>query len=323
MNGTTPPFSLGEKLAAVVTELILSNADEQPTPSSCAESGKTSRKTSGKTSYLPKFRAPDRRPTQLDDLDDSIYHQIYPTQEKARLCADAKHFYVVSSGASLVDPGIIMASAGTGNDYLIADYHEEADDKTLDILRKVGAASMAFLKICVYAGLMSDWQFDNLLAMTVQFRVLGYWRVHSMPRRPSEAYGSRMTGLIIHGHIDLGLMVGVVGASLATGETINEAEFMQLMETCTLINDMLDFRGDKVQKQRENVVRHGLRGSACKYLDGSIAKCVKGAAELIGRRKINAGHYEPLQLGSHGMPSQGVRAGPWVPSQRAEGSVPL
>lgn len=52
-----------------------------------------------------------------------------------------------------------------------------------------------------------------------------------------------MTGLTVHRHIYLGLMVGVAGASLATGETTKEAEFMQLMETCVLINDLLDFRG--------------------------------------------------------------------------------
>jgi hypothetical protein len=65
-----------------------------------------------------------------------MYHQFYPTQEKARCCVDAKHFYVVSSGASLVDPGIIVAIAGSGNDILIGDYHEAADDKTLDNFEK-------------------------------------------------------------------------------------------------------------------------------------------------------------------------------------------
>jgi hypothetical protein len=35
-----------------------------------------------------------------------------------------------------------------------------------------------------------------------------------------------MTGPTAHRYIDLGLMVGVAGASIATGETINEAEFM-------------------------------------------------------------------------------------------------
>jgi hypothetical protein len=48
---------------------------------------------------------------------------------------------------------------------------------------------MAFLKTCVYARFMSDWQFDNLAACTAQFRVLGFWRDHSMPSdlaRPME-----------------------------------------------------------------------------------------------------------------------------------------
>lgn len=205
----------GKKLAYLITELVLSNADKQPPICSCIGPEK---------SHVLKVRAPDRRPAQFDDLDDSIYHQINPTQEQVQLCADAKY---VSSGASIVDPGIIMAIAGTGNDFLIADYHEAANNKTLDILRKVGAASMAFLEICVYAEFMSDWQFDNLVTCTVQFRILGYWRDHSMSRWPSEVYGSRMTGLTVHRYIDLGLMVGVAGASLATGETINEAKFMQ------------------------------------------------------------------------------------------------
>jgi hypothetical protein len=188
-----------------MSELILSNADEQPPPYSCAGQDKNS--------HLPKVRAPDRRPAQVGDLDDSIYHQLYPTQEQIRLCADAKHFYVVSTGASLVDPGIIMAIPDAGNDMLI--YDEAADDKTLDVLQKVGAASMAFLKTCVYAGSMSDWHFDNLVAATVQFRILGCLRDYSMPRRPSEAYSSRIPSLAVHRHIDLGLTVGVVGASLA------------------------------------------------------------------------------------------------------------
>lgn len=109
-----------------------------------------------------------------------------------------------------------------------------------------------------------------------------------MSRQPSGVYGSRMTGLGVHRHIDLALPVGIVGASLATGEKINEDKFMQLMETCTLINDLLDFRGDTMRKQRENVVLRDIGGSACKYLDGLIAKCVRGAIELIHRRKIKA-----------------------------------
>lgn len=147
---------------------------------------------------------------------------------------------------------------------------------------------MAFLKTCVYAGFLSNWHFDNLVAATIQFRILSCWGDHSMSRRPSGVYGSRMTGLGVHRHVDLGLPVGIVGASLATGETIDGDEFMQLMETCTLINDLLDFRGDKMRKQRENVVLRGIRGSACKYLDSLISKCIKGAAELIRHRKINA-----------------------------------
>ncbi|KAJ5157453.1 uncharacterized protein N7482_008553 [Penicillium canariense] len=274
------PFFSADKLSHAMTELALCNADEQPLPNIC---GGHERENN-----VPAARAPDRRPAQDSDLDDSIHHRLYPTKERVRLCADAKYFYVVSSGASLVDPGILLAIADAGNDILIGDYCEAATDETIETLQKVGAASMAFLKTCVYAGLLSDWQFDNLVAATIHFRILGYWRDHSIPKLPGGFYGSRMTGLVVHRHIDLGLTVGVVGASLASGETITGDEFMQLMETCALFNDLIDFRGDAMRKQRENVVLRGIRGSACEYLDDIVAKCVQGAAELVRRRKINA-----------------------------------
>lgn len=269
------------KLRAAISELILSNGDEQCIPSSCATRQYNHLR-------LPEVRAPDRRPAGVSDLDDTVHHRLYPTKEGIRLCADAKHFFVVSSGASLVDPGILCAIADSGNDILIGDYCEAADNETMRTLQQVGAAAMAFLKICTLAGIISSWHFDILVAATVQFRILGYYRDHSTPRRPGGAYGSRMTGLTMHRHIDLGLAVGVVASSLATGERITEHEFMQLMETCTLINDLVDFRGDTMRKQRENVVLRGIRGSICQYLDGLISQCIRGTCTLIQNRKINA-----------------------------------
>lgn len=273
-------FFNAKKLQEAIKELALYNTDEKSCPDFCAGVGSAAR--------LPECRAPDRRPSRNCDLDDAVHHRLYPTKEQIRLCADAKHFFVIPSGASLVDPGLLGAIADSGNDILIGDYCEAATNETLSILQKVGAAAMAFLKTAVLAGMLSEWHFDNLVAATIQFRVLGYYRDHAAPRRPSHVYGSRMTGLTVHRHIDLGLPVGVVAASLATGEQITEFEFMEIMETCTLINDLLDFRSDALRKQRENVVLRGTTSSICSYLDGTIARCISGACGLIQKRKINA-----------------------------------
>lgn len=47
---------------------------------------------------------------------------------------------------------------------------------------------------------------------------------------------------------------------------MNEAEFMELMETCALINDLIDFRRDIMRRQYENVVLRGIRGNDCRDL---------------------------------------------------------
>lgn len=273
-------FFDAEKLQQAIKELALYNADEKPRPDFCAGPASAAR--------LPECRAPDRRPSRDYDLDDAVYHGLYPTKEQIRLCADAKYFFVGSSAASLVDPGLLCAIADSGNDILIGDYCEAAENETLAILQTIGAAAMAFLKTAVLAGMLSEWHFDNMVAATIQFRILGYHRDHSTSRRPGHVYGSRMTGLTVHRHIDLGLPVGIVAASLATGEKITEAEFMDIMETCALINDLLDFRSDTLRKQRENVVLRGARSSMCSYLDEMIAQCISGACRLIQIRKLNA-----------------------------------
>lgn len=267
-------------LSSAMTELALCHADIQPTPSSC-------RGEQGKPDW-PEVQAPDRKPHPELDLKEEVYSSLFPTHERIRLSADAKHFFAVASGGSLVDAGIQMAITDSGNDILIGDYCDAASEDCLKALQKVGAAAFSFLKVCVYAGLMTDWQFDLLVAQVIHFRVISYWRDHALSRRPRGVYGSRMTGLDVHRHIDLGMAVGIVSASMATGQDMSLAEYKDLVATSVLINDLVDFRGDTWRNQRENAVLRGVRGSLCIYLDGLISKCIRGAAATTRRGKIFA-----------------------------------
>jgi hypothetical protein len=265
-------FFSSQGLTSAMVELAFCHADSQEPPLACY----------GTTDY-PEVQAPDRKPTSDNDLDDETYHALFLTNERMRLSADAKHFFAIASGVSLVDPGIQMAIADSGNDILIGDYCDAATEDRLAALQKEGAAGFSFLKICVYAGLMSDWQFDHLVAQIIQFRILSYWRDHAVSRRPRGVYGSRMTGREVHRHIDLGMVVAIVSASLSTGETITAGEYADLVDTTVLLNDLLDFRGDAWRKQRESVVLKGVRGCLCTYLDGLITECITGAAGMIRR----------------------------------------
>jgi len=276
---TSSIFS-SKDLTSAMTELSLSNADIQPSPYSC--SGKHDKPN------WPEVRAPDRKPDPDIDLDEQTYSNLYPTSERIRLSADAKHFFAISSGASLVDPGIQVALADSGNDILIADYCEAASEDCLAALQKTGAAAFAFLKLCVYAGLMRESQFGHLVAQTIQFRVIGFYRDHATSRRPRGVYGSRMTSTSAHRYVDLGSIIGVVCASLATGESMTAADHHATVRTTALINDLVDFRGDTWRGQRENVVLRGVRGCLCSYLDGMVSDCIKGAATLTSRGKIFA-----------------------------------
>jgi hypothetical protein len=276
---TSDLFS-SKDLVSAMTELSLSNADILSSHHSC--SGKHDKPN------WPEVRAPDRKPDPDIDLDEHIYSSLYPTSERIRLSADAKHFFAISSGASLVDPGIQMALADSGNDILIADYCDAASKDCLTALQKTGAAAFAFLKLCVYAGMMSDTQFNHLVAQTIQFRVIGFYRDHAVTRRPQGVYGSRMTGLDAHRYVDLGSTVGVVCASLACGESMTADDYRDTVKTTALINDLVDFRGDTWRNQRENVVLRGVRGCLCLYLDGLLSDCIGGAAGLTRRGKIFA-----------------------------------
>lgn len=273
-------FFSAKQLSSAVTELALCHADIQAVPSSCCG-------VQGTASW-PEVQAPDRKPDPNIDLDDKLYNSLYPTHEHIRLSADAKHFFAVASGGALVDVGIQMAIADSGNDILIGDYCDAATEERLEALQKIGAAAFAFLKLCVYAELMTKWQFDHLVAQVIQFRVISFWRDHSLSHRPKGVYGSRMTGMDVHRHIDLGMVVGIVSASMATGQTMSAEGYKDLVNASVLINDLIDFRGDTWRNQRENVVLRGVRGSLCIYLDDLLIRCLRDAGSMIRRGKIFA-----------------------------------
>ncbi|EFR01199.1 hypothetical protein MGYG_04201 [Nannizzia gypsea CBS 118893] len=268
-----------EKLRGAVEELIFCNFDMQGSPTICSGASAAS---------ITPIKAPDRRPNPLCDNAPRIFNKYFPTSEKIKLCADAKYFYAMACGGSPVDEGILRAIADAGNDVLIGDYCEAATEETLKILQKNGAAAVAFLKACNLAGIVSSWQLDILAAAHIQFRVLGYYRNHAVSKIPGGLYGSRMTHLTTQRHIDIANAVGIVAASLATGQRINEAEYMKLSYGTTLVNDLVDLRSDTMRKQRENPVLRGVRGSACQYLKEKLLECIICARELIESKKLLA-----------------------------------
>ena len=267
-----------KKLEAAMLELALANSDQRPPPATCF----------GTVATVSKVKAPDRRPSRHCDTDILVYNQLYSTHEQVKLCADAKYFFAMACGAGHLDDGLLRAIADSGNDILIGDYCEAADAKTLSLLQRVGGAAMAFLKLCNLAGILTDWQFDNHVASTIQFRVLGYFRDHTQPRIPGGLYGSRMTGMNVHRHIDVAVYIGVMGASIATGEQTSEDEYMRISEACSLINDLIDFRSDTMRKQRENTVLRGVRGCLCRYLNGLITSCLEQVCRAIQTTRISA-----------------------------------
>ncbi|QKX58726.1 uncharacterized protein TRUGW13939_05853 [Talaromyces rugulosus] len=243
-----------KKLEYAVKELVFCNLDIQPSPTICSGADIAT--------AVPPIKAPDRRPNPQCDNSSEAYEALYPTLEKVKLYA--------------------------GNDVLIGDYCEAVTEETLSLLQKNGAAAVAFLKVCNLAEIVSDWQIDILVAAHIQFRVMGYYRNHAVPKLPEGLYGSRVTDLISHRHIDIANIVGVVAASLATGQQINEAEYMKLSYGTTLINDLVDLRSDTMRKQRENPVLRGVRGSACQYLNEKILDCLIFTRELIESKQLLA-----------------------------------
>ncbi|RHZ57451.1 hypothetical protein CDV55_104986 [Aspergillus turcosus] len=268
-----------EKLERAVQELTFCNLDIQESPTICSGADIAS--------IIP-IKAPDRRPSQDCDSTLEVQEALFPTFEKVKLCADAKYFHPIACGSSLVDEGILRAIADAGNDVMIGDYSEAATDEILSILQKTGAAALAFLRACNLAGILHDWHMDILVAAHVQFRVLGYFRNHAVPILPEGLYGSRMTELTTHRHIDIANAVGVVAASLATGQQLNESEYMKLSYGTTLINDLVDLRSDTMRRQRENPVLRGVRGSACQYINKQILSCLLVTTELVETKQLLA-----------------------------------
>ncbi|KAK2782870.1 hypothetical protein FQN53_009556 [Emmonsiellopsis sp. PD_33] len=275
-----------EDLRNAVAELALCNADEQTRPGSCL--GPAS------DTYLlfGSIQAPDRCPSPTVDTELSVFHQLYPTNEQIKILADAKYFFAIACGGTLCDEGLAKAIADSGNNVLIADYCEAAGNgETILLLQDVGAAAMAFLKLCNLAGVISDWQFDNTVAMIIQFQVLGYYRDHSRARRPQGVYGSRMTGTLAHRHIDLAVYIGVLTASIGLGgEQITREQYEILAESSCYINDLIDFRSDTMRRVRENVILRGIPGDGnlCRYLDDCISSCLRLAAEAIRSSPVSA-----------------------------------
>ncbi|RAL13286.1 uncharacterized protein BO97DRAFT_413729 [Aspergillus homomorphus CBS 101889] len=264
-----------DKLHAAVEELTFCNLDLQTlsTLTVC---------TGANAASLPPLRAPDRRPNPACDSAPHAFQTYFPTAERIKFCADAKYFHAMACGGGGVDEGLVRAIADAGNDVLIGDYCEAAPAGTLRLLQRTGAAATGFLKLCTLAGVLSDWQFAILAAAHIHFRVVGYYRNHATGRLPDGLYGSRMTQLTTHRHIDIAIAVGIVTASLATGnQQLTEAQYMRLSRATTLINDLVDLRSDAMRKQRENPVLRGIRGSVCGYLNTQVRDCIAGAAELV------------------------------------------
>jgi hypothetical protein len=111
-------------------------------------------------------------------------------------------------------------------------------------LQETGAAAFAFLELYVYAGMTSDSQFSHIVAQKIQSKVIGFYRGHVVCRRPQEVWGSRMTGIDAHRYVDLGSIIGVVFASLATGESMNADDHRETVKVTAMINDLVDFCGD-------------------------------------------------------------------------------
>ncbi|KAJ5097767.1 hypothetical protein N7456_008488 [Penicillium angulare] len=284
-----------KKLTEAVNELILANTEMEYITDTC--------QGSRTVQMIPEIQAPDRRPNPGIDGNKIISNQLYTTPEQIKICTDAKYYGVIACGAGLCDEGLARAIADSCNDILIGDYCEAADAKGLKLLQQTGAAAISFLKLCNMAGHISDWQFENLAAYMIQCRVLGFFRDHSRPHLPDGIYGSRMTGLGVHRHIDVAAFHGVMTASIATGQQLTEQEFMNTVKACVYINDFVDFRGDILRKQRENPLLRGMKGNLCHYIDQIIGECLDTAIEVIESSEVGAlvvmGYCNWAILGSH------------------------
>ncbi|KAJ5201518.1 uncharacterized protein N7498_006181 [Penicillium cinerascens] len=267
-----------QALEKAAVELALSNTEWQK-PIDCHP---------GSCKSLPNVFAPDRRPNPHCDTPADVHHAMYPTFEHIKLCADAKYYYSIACGGSLCDEGISRALADMGNDILIADYCEAANEEKIALLQKTGAAAVSFLRLCNMAGFIADWQFNVVAASVLQFRATGYYRDHAHPRLPQGLFGSRQTGNSVHRHIDLGFMVEIVCSSLGTGETFDKHVYFDIVEACALLNDLVDFRSDTTRRQRENIVLRGIRKSVCRSLNDQIYRCYQKVLVNVRKQKVSA-----------------------------------
>lgn len=284
-----------DKLTAAVNELMAANTEIELSSDTC--------QGCDSINLIPEIKAPDRKPNPGVDGNKIMFNQLYPTAEQIKMCTDAKYYGVIACGAGTCDEGLARAIADSCNDILIGDYCEAADAKGLKLLQQTGAAAISFLKLNNLAGRVSDWQFDNLAAYMIQCRVLGFFRDHQRSRLPDGIYGSRMTGLAVHRHIDVAAFHGVMTASLATGQELSEKEFMKTVEACVYISDFVDFRGDTMRKQRESPIVRGIDGNLCSYLDGMIVRALDTAIDVLETSEVGAlvvmGYCNWAVLGSH------------------------
>lgn len=62
-----------------------------------------------------------------------------------------------------------------------------------------------------------------------------------------------MDAIADHRHVDLGVAVEIVDASLATGQTMTSDGYFDLIDTLILFNDLVDFRGDTWRSQKKTL----------------------------------------------------------------------
>ncbi|KAI1845069.1 hypothetical protein JX266_008862 [Neoarthrinium moseri] len=265
-----------ETLREAVQELTLINTSMRPPAKTCYSKS------------INKVTAPDRRRCTQVDSPNAVYMYEFPTFEGVKLCSDAKHFFSIACGISVCDEGISRAVSDAANDILIGDYAEAADQHTLEILQRTGAAAFAFLELCYIAGYLEGWHLDVLVACTVQFRVLSYYRDHTRPSLPDTVFGSRMSRLESHRMIDIGIAPPIIVASLVSAQKIDAQQYRDLCRTSVLLNDLIDIRSDAARKQRKNPVLRGMSQNMCEYLGGQMRECISSVARMVETGMLTA-----------------------------------
>jgi len=83
------------KLQEAAEEVILCNSEFQCAPKTCQ----------GDAESIPPVQAPSRKPDLESDTPMHVYNELYPTAEQVKLFADAKYFFAVACGATLLRGG--------------------------------------------------------------------------------------------------------------------------------------------------------------------------------------------------------------------------